>query len=87
MFALSRTIKALIIRHSTILASFSEAILDLLFGAGQFCMLHSFVSTGEPKRTQRRPPNIGMGCVHVRDLDDMPPPHVTEHSVHLLQDE
>lgn len=58
-------------------------VLSLLFGGGQSCALHSFVSTG--LSAHNAPPNMGIGLVHVRVLELTPPPQDAEHSVQLLQ--
>jgi len=44
--------------------------------------LHKSVSVVSP--TQSSPPCWGSGFVHVRDLDLVPSPHVTEHVVHVV---
>jgi len=49
---------------------------------GQEASLHTSVSVVLP--TQSRPPFWGTGFVHVRDLDLVPLPHVTEHVVQFV---
>ena len=49
---------------------------------GQNASLHASVSVVIP--TQSSPPCWGSGFVHVRDLDLVPSPHVTEHVVHVV---
>lgn len=48
----------------------------------QHCLSQASLSELDPRPEQSLPPNCGGGLVHVRDLERVPPPQVTEQELH-----